>query len=379
MLFSNIIGQEPIKEHLIQTVQSGRLSHAQMFSGFSGTGKLPMAIAYAQYIFCENKQKRDACGVCLSCKKVASLTHPDLHFIFPTIAVAGYKENGSDNFIKEWREKIIENQYFDMIQWSLFIDPNGTKQLTIYKDDSDKIIRQLNVKSYEGGYKIVILWLPEKLNLVAANKLLKIIEEPFPKTLFILVSEDTDKVLPTIISRTQLVKFPKLSLQEIERYLSDKYPTFSSSQLNHFAHIAGGSITEAEKIVQSNMSDENSLLQDFMTYMRLSYQFDFREILNFCDILNNKGKEYLKNYFLYSLRLLRENFLMNIRLKNLNSLSKEEQKFSENFYTFITPKNIGQLLEAINTAYLHIERNGNIKLILFDLATKSGQLLRKSK
>lgn len=377
MFFRDIIGQEKIKTHLIQTVKKDRISHAQMFSGSAGTGKLPMALAYAQYINCENKQEDDSCGQCPSCKKFQSLAHADLHFIFPTFNLAGAKTKGSGNFLPQWREKIKENSYFDLIQWALFIDPKGTKQLTIYKDDSDKIIHQLNFKSYEGGYKTIILWLPEKLNLTAANKLLKIIEEPYPKTLFILITENIDKVLPTIISRTQLIKFPKLRASEIEAFLTKKYPKLTESQINNFAHIAGGNLIEAEKLANADPEETNSLLQDFMQFMRLCYRFNFGDLLSFTDKLSGMGKEYLKNFFLFATRMLRENFLMNVQLQNLNSLSKAEREFSENFSSFITPENTKGILNEMNLAFFHIERNGNVKLVLFDLAIKTGKLLRK--
>ncbi len=377
MFLRDIIGQEKIKAHLIQTVEKDRIPHAQMFSGDAGTGKLPMALAYAQYINCENRQDGDSCGTCPSCKKFQSLAHPDLHFIFPTFNLVGAKTKGSANFLPQWREKIKENPYFDLIQWALFIDPKGTKQLTIYKDDSDKIIHQLNFKSYEGGYKTIILWLPEKLNLTAANKLLKVIEEPYPKTLFILITEDVDKVLPTIVSRTQLIKFSKLPASEIEAFLQQKYPALTELQVNNFAHIASGNLIEAEKFAQADPTETNSLLQDFMQFMRLCYKFNFEELVSFTDKLSGTGKEYLKNFFLFSTRMLRENFLMNIQLQNLNSLSKAEREFSEKFSSFITPENTKGILNEMNLAFFHIERNGNVKLILFDLALKVGKLLRQ--
>jgi len=377
MFFRDIIGQEKIKAHLRQTVEKNRIPHAQMFSGSAGTGKLPMALAYAQYINCENRQNGDVCGTCPSCKKIQSLAYADLHFVFPTFNLAGAKTKGSDNFLQQWREKIHENPYFDQIQWALFIDPKGTKQLTIYKDDSDKIIHQLNFKSYEGGYKIIILWLPEKLNLTAANKLLKVIEEPYPKTLFLLITENIDKVLPTIVSRTQLIKFPKLPAQDIEAFLQKKYPELTESQINNFAHIVDGNLVEAEKLAQSDPAETNSLLEDFVQFMRLCYRFNFDDLLSFTDKLSGTGKEYLKNFFLFATRMLRENFLMNIQLQNLNSLSKAERDFSEKFSSFITPENTKGILDEMNLAFLHIERNGNVKLILFDLALKTGKLLRK--
>ena len=377
MFFKDIIGQEKIKNHLRQTVAKNRIPHAQLFSGSPGTGKLPMALAYAQYINCENRNANDSCGTCPSCKKFQSLSHADLHFIFPTFNLAGAKTKGSDNFLTQWREKIKENPYFNQIQWALHIDPKGTKQLTIYKDDSDKIIHQLNFKSYEGGYKTIILWLPEKLNLTAANKLLKVIEEPYPKTLFILITEDIDKVLPTIVSRTQLIKFPKLTVPEIEEFLSQKYPDLTESQISNFSHFANGNLIEAEKLAQADPEETNSLLQDFIQFMRFSYSFNFYDMYAIVEQLNKKGKEYLKNFLLFTIRMLRENLLMHIQLQDLNSLSKAEKEFSEKFSSFITPENTKGILNEMNQAFGHIERNGNVKLILFDLSIKTGKLLRK--
>ncbi len=376
MFFRDIIGQEKIKDHLRQTVAQNRIPHAQLFSGSQGTGKLPMALAYAQYINCENKQGADACGTCPSCKKFQSLAHADLHFIFPTFNLAGAKAKGSDNFLSQWREKLQENPYFNQIQWALHIDPKGTKQLAIFKDDSDNIIHQLNFKSYEGGYKTIILWLPEKLNLTAANRLLKVIEEPYPKTLFILITEDIDKVLPTIVSRTQIIKFPKISVSEIKEFLSHKYPHLTDDQINNFSHFANGNLIEAEKLAQTDHEETDSLLQDFIQFMRYSYGFNFSDMYSIVEQLNNKGKEYLKNFLLFTIRMLRENFLMHIQLQHLNSLSTVEKEFSEKFSSFITPKNTKAILNEMNQAFEHIERNGNVKLVLFDLAIKTGKLLR---
>jgi len=221
MFFKDVIGQEEVKKRLIRSVTDERISHAQLFSGPEGTGKLALAIAYAQYISCHNRTETDSCGTCPSCHKYQKLAHPDLHFVFPVFNSPKIKNPVSDDFLKEWRELIHKNPYFNLGQWLSFIDA-GNAQGLIYERESDSIYKKLNLKSFEAEFKVMIIWLPEKMHISCSNKLLKLIEEPPNKTLFLLVTENEEAVISTIRSRAQLVKIPFIDAASIKNALSSK-------------------------------------------------------------------------------------------------------------------------------------------------------------
>jgi len=271
MLFKDIIGQENTKKRLIQTVKDNRISHAQLFFGSEGIGKLALAIAYAQYISCENKQENDSCGVCMSCYKYQKLVHPDLHFVFPVIKTSSNQHPVSDNFLSEWRKMILNSSYFSVNQWYEFIGTDKTEntQGSIYVHESEEIIKKLMLKTFESEFKVMIIWLPEKMNISAANKLLKIIEEPPPKTLFLLVSENIDLIIQTIQSRTQLVKIPKIDNISLANAVNEKF-NLDKDQLNDIIRLSDGNYINVINNIQSN--DEYSYnLDTFIKMMRLAY------------------------------------------------------------------------------------------------------------
>jgi len=375
--FRDIYGQEAVKRHLLDMVRQNRVSHAQLFLGPSGVGKLPMALAFARYLNCENPTETDSCGKCSSCRKMDIYQHPDVHFVFPAVTVPNAKQKGSVNFLKQWREQLQERPYFDFMEWAVRISPKGNKQLTIYKDDSDAVIQALNFKTHEGRYKIAVVWLPEKMNGVAANKLLKVIEEPYPNTVFLFVSDEPDQLLPTILSRLQRIDFPLLSRGEIEAFIKSKRPELPLPKVQNIARIAKGSLLNVEQIIDEDKSEKQSYLELFTTMMRLCYKRDYLEIIKFSNMLSDNGREDIKNFFLYVLHLLRENFLLNVNLRNLTGFTQEELEFSEKFHVFIHANNVYALYDEINKAYYHIERNGNVKLVLADLMLQIGKWLRK--
>ena len=358
-------------------VKQNRVSHAQLFAGPPGVGKLPMALAFARYLNCEHPTETDACGQCPSCRKMDIYQHPDVHFIFPTITQANAKQKGSANFLSQWREQLSEQPYFDFMDWAGRISSKGNKQLTIFKDDSDAIIQALNFKAHEGRYKITIIWLPEKMNAVAANKLLKVIEEPYPNTVFLFVSDEPEHLLPTILSRLQRISFPALSVTDIETFLAAKYSHLPESKRENIARIAQGSLLNVEQMLEAGKQEAHSYLEYFIMMMRLSYKNDYKSLLQLSNTLYDNGREDIKNFFLYVLHLLRENFMLNINMASLTTFTQQEMDFSQKFSAFIHPNNVYDLYKEINTAYYHIERNGNVKLILFDLMLKTGKLLRK--
>lgn len=374
MFFREVIGQSATKERLIQSVRRERVSHAQLFAGPEGTGKLALAIAYAQYVACTNRQENDSCGECASCKKYRKLIHPDLHFVFPVIKTAKFKEPVSDNFLDEWRSMIAQSPYFSASQWFDRIGVENAQGL-IYAHQSEEIIRKLNLKSYESEYKVMIIWLPEKMHVACANKLLKMIEEPPVKTLFILITEDEEDIISTIRSRCQLITVPPIDPQSLEKALVS-LPEAQGHDIRSLVHLSKGNYTKALELLQP---DEQTLfnLERFKELMRNAYGRKFAELFKWVDQLAGIGREKQKNLLSYCLMILRENFIYNLKNKNLNFMNGQEEDFSKRFAPFINERNIVELSEVFETAYNHIEMNGNPRIIFTDVAFKITKLIRK--
>ena len=377
MLFKEIIGHTKIKEKLIHSVKNDRISHAQLILGPEGNGKLALAIAYAQYISCENKQENDSCNTCKSCRKYNKLIHPDLHFVFPVIGSA----NVSDNFIHQWRSYVLQTNFHSFNNWLNFIGTEN-KQASIYSAESQQIIRKLNLKSFESKYKIMLIWMPEKMNISASNKLLKMLEEPPAKTIFLLISENEEQIITTIRSRTQLIKIPKLSSEDILNILKKQNTTLDEESLINIAKTSNGNFIEAENEL-NNINDSESESQNFelfSRFMRLAFAVKITEIVPLIDEISKLGREKQKNFLHYSLRLIRENFILNSAAeykKEITYLTKKELEFSQKFNQFINNKNINQLYYEFNKAHQDIERNGYNKIIFLDLSLKTSRLLRK--
>ncbi len=375
MQFKEVIGHQNIKEKLINTTKENRVSHAQLFLGPEGSGKLALAIAYAQYISCENKQGNDSCGVCPACLKYQKIVHPDLHFVYPVATSKSIKKDPiSDDYISQWRETIIENPYINQNKWYEIIDIEN-KQGIISKNESYEILKKLNLKTFESEYKIMIIWLPETMNAFAANKLLKLIEEPPAKTLFLLVSENSEQILPTILSRTQLLKIPKIDGKSMHTALCDRFG-LSPDKANDIVLFSNGNYFEAQNLINSSEEDNYNFNQ-FVFFMRLAYQRKIIEIINWIDEIARIGREKQKNFLIYALRLIRENFMLNINKKEIVYLTQEEFNFSEKFSQFINKENTNQIYEAINQAYSDIGMNAYNKIVFLDLALKIIKLLKK--
>ena len=375
MTFKEIIGQNDLKQRLIKSVKDNRIAHAQLFFGPGGCGKLALAIAYAQYINCISPSGEDSCGTCPSCNKYQKLIHPDLHFIFPVATTKKItKEPVSDDFIKQWRELLLYSPYFSLQQWYDKIELEN-KQGIISKNESQEILKKLNLKTFEAEYKIIIIWLPEKMNIIAANKLLKILEEPPAKTLFLLISENTESLLQTIVSRTQLIKVPKITDNDLLSFLKQNY-TLPESQLLDIVHLADGNFIKAITIFENN-NDDSFNFEKFTSIMRLCWSKDVPGILKWCESLYGIGRERQKNFLLYSLRIIRANFLMNCQVPQLSLLTKAESEFSSKFFNYINNENIYMITEEINKAHNHIESNANDKIVFLDIALKLIKLIRK--
>lgn len=375
MQFSKVVGQSKIKEQLLASVKSGRIPHAQLFYGPEGCGSLPMAVAYAQYVACLDKKEDDSCGVCSSCKKFEHLTHPDLHFSFPSnTSKITSKDPTSDDYIKLWREFMIQSPYFRSSQWYNFMGIEN-KQGLISKNESELIMRKLSLKSFESDYKFLILWLPEKMNATAANMLLKLVEEPPEKTLFLCVSEAPEEVLLTISSRTQPVKLSSIDSESLTQGIVDGF-SLSDQEAKGISRLANGNFIAAREILET--TEENAFnFERFTTLMRLCYGRKIQDINSWVDEMAGSGRERLKGFFSYAARLIRENFIMNLKNDEIVYLTQEEEQFSQKFHPFINGRNILAIASEINQASADIERNANAKIVLFDMALKIVKQIRK--
>jgi len=374
MLFKEVIGQSATKERLIQSVRGERVSHAQLFSGAEGTGTLPLAIAYAQYVACTNRQASDSCGECASCKKYHKLIHPDLHFVFPVIKTKKFDKPVSDNFLDEWRQMIGQNPYFTSAQWFERIGVDNAQGM-IYAHQSDDIIRKLNLKSYESDYKVMIIWLPERMNVTCANKLLKMIEEPPVKTLFILITENEEDIISTIRSRCQLITIPPIEAGILEKALTE-LPEAEGLDIRNIVHLAKGNYCRALKLLEPDEQTQFNL-EKFKDLMRNAYGRKFADLFKWVDQLAGIGREKQKSLLNYCLMIVRENFIYNLKNKNLTFMNEQEEDFSKRFSPFINERNIIELSEVFETAYNHIGMNGNPKIIFTDVAFKITKLIRK--
>jgi DNA polymerase-3 subunit delta' len=378
MLFSEIVGQAILKEQLVQTVHENRISHARLFLGPEGAGSLPLAIAYAQYVNCTGRGDREPCGKCPSCVKFKKLAHPDLHFVFPVIKPGGGKAAVSDMFIKEWRETVTANPYITYNRW-LEVMGGDNKQGGIFVDESKEILNKLSFKTYEAEFKVMIIWLAEKMNRQTANKLLKILEEPPEKTLFLLIAESADQILPTILSRTQITRVPKIDTQSLANHLAATGWCNVQKALST-AHISNGNLAVALDVLQA--SDESDyFLEMFIRMMRTCWSVwgkkqAMLDLLAWCEQITQLGREQQKAFLLYCLRMVRENFALNRQQPSLVFLTDAENDFSQKFNAFIHPDNVSQLTNELNTAYYHIESNGNKNLVFLDLTCKIVVLLK---
>ncbi|HZL77082.1 MAG TPA: DNA polymerase III subunit delta [Bacteroidales bacterium] len=375
MDFAHIPGHKETIGHFIHSVKEGRVSHAQLLTGPEGCGSLALALAYAKYVSCENRSETDSCGICKSCVKYEKMIHPDLHFVFPVTKNKKESEPVSDSYIEEWREFVKRSPYFTINNWLDFIEV-GNAQGLIFSSEAGEIIKKLNLKSFESDFKIMIIWLPEKMHLSTANKLLKMIEEPPEKTLFLMVSDDPDKVIPTLVSRCQLIRIPVFADNEIDAYLIKTY-NCSKEKAQEISKVANGNIIRAAELLENEDSSLQNL-EKFKKLMRFAWKRDILSVISWSEEIAGTGREAQKNFISYSMRLLRENLMLSLdQLKNdLVFLAGEEASFSKNFHPFINRENIGQLTDEFNIAYSHIEANGNAKIIFLDLGLKVTKLIR---
>lgn len=370
MLYNQVIGQQEAKGRLIKMVNENRVPHALLFSGKEGSGNLPAALAFAQHLYCTAKTENGACGTCSSCNKVSKMIHPDLHFVFPIAKSKDVKS--SNDLIKEFREAFLQKSYLSLNDWFNELSAEN-KQPIIPVEEANDILRKLSYTSYEGSYKMMIIWQPEKMNVEAANKLLKVLEEPPEQTIFILVSTHADQLLATIISRVQQIPFYNCSEQEITEALVTNYK-INSEVAKQTAVLANGNYGEALALLAHN-DDNVSLLNTFQSFMRLALKFDASKALQWIDETAGIGREKQKQFFQYGLEVFRDSLMYNFGDKNLVRLSGQEKQFLEKFAPFITQRNYEKLVEEFNNSFYYIERNANPKILFMDLILKTNELI----
>ena len=371
MFFKDIIGQTEAKQRLIKEIQEGKIPHARLFCGGQGTGKLPLAIAYARYLSCEHPGATDACGNCPNCIKYNKLAHPDLHFAFPVIKQKN-KDTVSDDFLTLWREMLQNTPYFNMNIW---LEQMGAEnqQAQIFVKESEEIVRKLSLKPSQGGYKIMIIWLPEKMNAECSNKLLKLLEEPPAKTVFLLVSEEPDALLATIQSRTQRFKIPGIGDNDIATTLVRKYGIEEKAAVN-IAHRSEGNWIKVLETIHTN--EESKLFFElFVSLMRLAYQRKIREMKQWSETLAAMGRERQKHFLAYAQRMIRENFVCNFSNSSIVYLNEEEQNFANRFAPYINERNVINIMDELSEAERHIGQNVNARMVFFDFALKMIVLL----
>jgi len=381
MLFKDILGLDHIKKHLTHSADSGRVPHAQLYVGPEGSGTLPTAIAYAQYLLCantdgENEAGNEACNI-----KCNSLTHPDLHFAYPVSNSDAVKSHAvSNHYMKEWRQFIKEQPYGNLFDWYRLIGIEK-KQGQIGVDESQEIVKKLSLKSYEGGYKVMIIWMAEKMNLSASNKLLKLIEEPPEKTVFILIAEDEELLIQTIRSRCQVVHFPPLPEDAIAKALVDNGVV--REEALRLAHEANGNFNKALDLM--NKDSEDLIFERwFVTWVRSAFKAKgnkaaIHELILWSEEVAKTGRETQKNFLKFCISVFRQAMLINYNTEELAYMRIHVDGFQlKKFAAFIHENNILGITEELERAIYHVERNGNSKIILTDLSIKLTRLLHKS-
>jgi DNA polymerase-3 subunit delta' len=368
--YSDVIGQYASKTRLQNMVEENRIAHALLFTGAEGSGNLPLAMGFAAHLLCKQKTPQGACGHCNSCIQSNKLTHPDLHLVFP---IALNKEiRNSAYWMKEFRVAYLKNPYLSLEDWFNEISAEN-KQPIIGTDEAGDILRKLSYTSFDGQYKIILMWLPEKMNQEASNKILKVLEEPTDNTIFLLASHQPDQLLSTILSRVQQIPLSKLSNEDISKHLQTKHGK-TTGEAEQIALLADGNFNEALRMLEEDALGE-SLMNHFQSFMRLAFSFDFPKVLAWVDENASLGREKQKRFFQYGLEVFRDCLMYNYGNRDLVRLNGAERSFLEKFAPFVNQKNYEKLIEEFNSNYYYIERNANPKILFMDLIIKCNALI----
>ena len=381
MQFNHIVGQDYLKNHLTQSAQSGRIPHSQLFVGPEGSGVLEIAIAYAQYILCHNTNYENSNGNAACNLKFNALSHPDLHFIYPTVTTSEVTTKPkSIDFLTEWRKFVIQKPYGSLYDWYDVLDVKN-KQGEIRVDDAQEILKSLSLKAYEGGYKFMIIWMAEKMNIAASNKLLKLLEEPTDKTVFILITENEEDIIQTIRSRCQVLHFSSLSENDIAQSLQIN-ENIDPQKAQKIAHKAQGNYNKALQFC-SETQDNLSFEEWFVTWVRAAFRAKgnaaaIQDLIVWSEQIATLGRETQKKFLQYCIDMFRQALLLNYETSKLVYLENTVDKFSlEKFAPFVNGNNIDSIFTELSEAIYHIERNGNAKIILTDLSIKLTRLIHK--
>ena len=381
MLFSDILGQKHIKAHLTKSADHGRIPHAQLFVGPEGSGTLPMAIAYAQYILCGNSNGENTSGNPACNTKFNAIAHPDLHFAFPVTTSQKVKSKPVSSFyLEEWRKLLKEQPYGNLFDWYKFLGVDN-KQGQIGVDEAQEIVKALTLKSYEGGYKVMLIWMAEKMNTACANKLLKLIEEPPDKTIFLLIAEEEEQLINTIRSRCQVLHFPPLSQDDIRDALITKY-SLETAVATKIANEANGNFNKACDLVYRD-SEDIQFESWFIFWVRSAFKAKgnksaILDLISWSEDIAKTGRETQKQFLNFCLDFFRQALLLNYKAPTLVYYQPKTEGFKlENFAPYIHGNNIMDISNELQDAIYHIERNGNSKIILTDLSIKLTRLLHK--
>lgn len=379
MKFSEVIGQEDAKQRLVQLVKEERLPHALMLCGPAGCGKLSLALAFASYLLCEKHEGHDdACDSCKQCAMLHKWEHPDLHFSYPVIrptGTSGEHKMSSEDFSAQWREMLRKSTYVTIDQWLAAMDA-GNQQAQMGVGESDLLLRKLSMKSSQGGYKVSVIWLPERMNVECANKLLKLLEEPPLQTVFIMVCEEPEHLLDTIKSRTQRIDIKRIVTPAIEEALV-RLRGVDTGLAHRLARVANGSWVKAME--ELNTGNENRLFLDmFIMLMRLAYMRNIKDLKKWSESVASYGREKQRRMLSYFARMIRENFVYNFHNPELNYMTQEEENFSKNFARFVNEGNVVDISDLIAVSMRDIGQNANAKIIFFDFALKMIMLLKQN-
>ncbi len=378
MQFKDVIGQDAVKARLRASRKEGRISHAQLFFGPSGSGVLPMAMAYAQFLICQQPTDNDSCGTCPSCQKCNKMVHPDIYFSFPVITLAKQKIDKpvSNDFITDFRKMVLSHPYMDYNDWMSDISDTENKQGRIYVHEGPEIIKRINLKAFEAPFKIVLMWLPEKMWPDLANKLLKSLEEPPDNTVFLLASEQRDALLQTILSRTQSIKLTRLNDQQvINSLLLSK--EMEMQKAGEIARLADGDYHLAEELSEQ-LSGNDTFDKSFLAWMRLCFNpaKNMEALMAWVDQIASYKREEQKQFLYASIQMVRECMMVNLADPSLVKLENQQVKTLEKFLPFVNAKNMTPFVEELSKAHYHIERNAHAKILFLDLSLKLGNILQ---
>ena len=375
MLFKEIPGNNAVKKQLLCSVKNNRISHAQLFSGNSGSAKLALAFAYARYLNCDNKSDEDSCGKCPSCLKYNTLSHPDLHLIFPVLKLGQANVAVSDNFVNVWRDFILKNSYGSLNSWidSFGIENKTGEKGSIYKDEANSIHKKLALKNFEAPYRVVLIWMPEQMNTEASNKLLKLFEEPPFGTVFLLVSEKPNILLPTIVSRLQKIHIFDFSTEDMMEFF--KKDNLSIERIKQLRNLTDADLGKMIQLVEEDIQAID-LFDDFSSWMRLAYKTDVVNISKWVDSISTMGRKHQKLFLSYAIKMIRECLIFNFANKALLKTNEKESDFISKFAPFIHEDNSIIIIEELEKAVKAINRNANAKMLLFELSLQMIKFLK---